>query len=90
MPSGRNWPISCTMRACRTIRSTLIATPIPCSERALHLLCLSVLSGFPQITLPLGAVHGAPFGISLLGPKGSDSALIRLGSAILSAAEGTH
>lgn len=59
-------------------------------ERALHLLCLSVLSGFPQITLPLGAVHGAPFGISLLGPKGSDSALIRLGSAILSAAEGNH
>ncbi|MBA8881156.1 amidase [Phyllobacterium myrsinacearum] len=56
-------------------------------ERALRLLCLSGLSGFPQITLPLGEVHGAPFGISLLGPKGSDSALIRLGSAILSAAE---
>ncbi len=56
-------------------------------ERALRLLCLSGLSGFPQITLPLGQVHGAPFGISLLGPKGSDSALIRLGSAILSSAE---
>ncbi|NTS32142.1 amidase [Phyllobacterium sp. BT25] len=52
-------------------------------ERMLHLLCLSPLSGFPQITLPLGKVHGAPFGISLLGPKNSDRALIRLGRAIL-------
>ena len=41
-------------------------------ERALRLLCLSGLSGFPQITLPIGEVHGAPFGISLLGPPNSD------------------
>ncbi len=48
-------------------------------ERCVRLFCLSGLSGFPQITLPLGEVHGAPFGISLLGPRGSDLALIRLG-----------
>jgi amidase len=47
-------------------------------ERALRLLCLSGLSGFPQITIPLGSVSGAPFGISLLGPAGSDMQLIRL------------
>ena len=52
-------------------------------ERALHLLCLSGLSGFPQITLPLGWVDGAPFGLSLLGPPGSDIALIRLGRRLL-------
>ena len=52
-------------------------------ERCVRLFCLSGLSGFPQITLPLGQVHGAPFGISLLGPKGSDRALIRLGRDIL-------
>lgn len=52
-------------------------------ERALRLLCLAGLSGFPQITLPLGTVNGAPFGISLLGPAGSDLALIRLGRTIL-------
>ena len=52
-------------------------------EQALHLLCLSGLSGFPQITLPLGSVDGAPFGISLLGPAGSDLALVRLGRRIL-------
>ncbi|CAN7387102.1 amidase [Mesorhizobium amorphae] len=55
-------------------------------ERALHLLCLSGLSGFPQITLPLGSVDGAPFGLSLLGPTGSDIALIRLGRKLLDAA----
>ncbi len=52
-------------------------------ERALHLLCLSGLSGFPQLTLPLGMVDGAPFGLSLLGPVGSDLALIGLGRRIL-------
>jgi amidase len=55
-------------------------------ERALHLLCLSGLSGFPQITLPLGSVDKAPFGISLLGPPNSDLALVRLGRRILESA----
>jgi amidase len=52
-------------------------------ERALRLLCLSGLSGFPQITIPLGKVDGAPFGISLLGPAGSDRALVGLARRIL-------
>jgi amidase len=52
-------------------------------ERALHLLCLAGLSGCPQITLPLGAVHGAPFGLSIVGPPDSDVALIRLGRKLL-------
>ncbi len=55
-------------------------------ERALRLLCLSGLSGFPQITLPLAEVDGAPFGLSLLGPPGRDRTLISLGRKILKAA----
>jgi len=55
-------------------------------ERALKLLCLSGLSGFPQITLPLGENEGAPFGLSLLGPAGSDLRLIGLGRELLQAA----
>ena len=54
-------------------------------ERAIRMLCWSGLSGFPQITLPLGQVDGAPFGISLLGPENSDMALIRMGREILEA-----
>ncbi|BCH30918.1 amidase [Mesorhizobium sp. L-8-10] len=57
-------------------------------EQALRMLCLSGLSGFPQITLPLGKVQGAPFGLSLLGPAGSDIALIRLGRKLLERAKG--
>ncbi|MCX7304809.1 MAG: amidase [Hyphomicrobiales bacterium] len=56
-------------------------------ERAIRQLMWSGLSGFPQISLPLGTVEDAPFGISLLGPEGSDMALIRLGRRILKAAE---
>lgn len=52
-------------------------------EQALRLLCLSVLSGLPQITVPLGHVHGAPFSISFIGPRGSDRALIALVRNIL-------
>jgi amidase len=55
-------------------------------ERAIRLLCWSGLSGFPQINLPLGMAGGAPFGISLLGPAGSDLALIRLGRRVIEAA----
>jgi amidase len=55
-------------------------------ERALHMLCLAGLSGLPQISLPVGTVEGAPFGLSLVGPADSDRALIRLGRAILAAA----
>jgi amidase len=55
-------------------------------DQALKLMCLASLSGFPQITLPIGEVEGAPFGISLLGPAGSDIALIRLGRRILQSA----
>ncbi len=52
-------------------------------EGALAMLCWSGLSGFPQITVPLGTVDGAPFGISLLGPPDSDMMLIRLGRKIM-------
>jgi amidase len=52
-------------------------------ERALRLLCIAGLSGFPQVTVPIGEVHGAPFGVSLLGPPGSDIQLVRLARRIL-------
>lgn len=55
-------------------------------ERALRLLCLSGLSGFPQISIPLGTVDDAPFGISLLGPAGTDRRLISVARSILTAA----
>ncbi len=45
---------------------------------AIRMLCISGPSGFPQLCPPLATRHGAPPGISLLGPSGSDRSLVRL------------
>jgi amidase len=44
-------------------------------NRALRLLCLAGLSGFPQVSMPVAQREGAPLGLSLIGPKGSDKSL---------------
>ncbi len=51
-------------------------------NRAIHMLCIAGLSGFPQLSLPLATRLGAPLGISLLGPPGSDRSLVRLAERI--------
>lgn len=45
-------------------------------NRAIRLLCLAGLSGFPQISVPVTRREGAPLGLSLIGPKGSDKSLV--------------
>ncbi len=44
--------------------------------RALVLGALASLAGLPQVTLPIAEVDGCPFGLSLIGPRGSDRALL--------------
>ena len=51
-------------------------------NRSIQMLCIAGLSGFPQISLPLGHRLGAPLGLSLLGPAGSDRGLVRLARQI--------
>jgi amidase len=51
-------------------------------NKALNLQCLSVLSGFPQVSIPLASRDSAPLGISLLGPAGSDLSLVKLAARI--------
>jgi len=72
-----------TMPGAAPLKSTSFDNIQAFRERALRLLCLSGLSGFPQISLPLGSVDGAPFGISLIGPAGSDLILIGLARRIM-------
>jgi amidase len=50
---------------------------------AIRMLCIAGLAGFPQVTLPLSARLGAPLGISLLGPAGSDRSLVALARAVV-------
>lgn len=42
----------------------------------LTLTCIAGLAGAPALSLPLGEVDGLPFGISLIGERGSDEALL--------------
>jgi amidase len=46
--------------------------------RALTLLCVAGLAGLPQVSLPLAEYDGCPLGLSLIGPRGSDEALLDL------------
>ncbi len=54
-------------------------------NQAIRMLCLSGLSGCPQISLPLMTLNGAPFGFSVIGPVGSDQSLIRFARRLLDA-----
>lgn len=54
-------------------------------NRAIRMLCISGLSGYPQLSMPLASRLGAPLGLSLLGPAGSDRLLISLAAQIRSA-----
>lgn len=55
-------------------------------NRALRMLCLAGLSGFPQVSVPALRRLDAPLGVSLLGPAGSDRWLIAQALALLPAA----
>jgi len=51
-------------------------------NRAIRMLCIAGLAGFPQLSMPLASRDGAPLGISLLGPAGSDRSLVALARRI--------
>jgi amidase len=47
-------------------------------NRAIQMLCIAGLTGFPQLSLPLASREGAPLGLSLIGPAGCDRSLVAL------------
>jgi amidase len=51
-------------------------------NRAIQMLCIAGLSGFPQLSMPLATRLGAPLGLSLLGPAGSDRSLVGMAERI--------
>jgi amidase len=46
--------------------------------RTMRITCVAGIAGLPQISIPLQTETGKPYGISLLGPAGSDLALLRI------------
>ena len=75
-----------TMPDVSPLRSDSEASLEDYRNRAIRMLCIAGLSGFPQISLPLASRLGAPLGISLLGPAGSDRSLIALTECIAASA----
>ncbi|MBE3639517.1 amidase [Mangrovicoccus algicola] len=52
---------------------------------AIRLLSVAGHAGLPQVTMPVAQIEGAPLGLSLVGPAGSDLALIALAAARVAA-----
>ncbi len=50
--------------------------------RTMAITCIAGLAGLPQVSIPMAAEGGTPLGISLLGPAGSDLALLQLARAV--------
>jgi amidase len=53
-------------------------------NNAIRMLSIAGLTGLPQISLPLARRDGAPLGLSLLGPAGSDRSLVQWAQTIMS------
>jgi len=47
-------------------------------DRSLRMLSLSGLSRLPQLSMPLAERLGAPLGLSIMGPAGTDRSLVRI------------
>ena len=71
-----------TMPDIAPLRASTDASLEDYRNKAIRLLCVSGLSGFPQLSMPLAHRDGAPLGVSLLGPAGSDRSLIALAEKI--------
>jgi amidase len=54
-------------------------------DRTLTLTSIAGLGRLPQVQLPAGKVDGAAIGLSLIGPRGSDRALLALAEKVASA-----
>ncbi len=54
----------------------------PLRARNLRLLATAGLAGAPTLVIPAARIDGCPLGLALLGPPGSDEALLRLGAQL--------
>lgn len=52
--------------------------------RTMQLTCVAGIGGLPQVSIPLANADGIPVGVSLIGPMGSDRALINLAVQVAS------
>ena len=70
------------------LRGLPLAQKKAAQQHIIPLTCIAGSTGRPQLNLPLAEVHGLPVGISLLGPRGADEALIGFAMEIEQALSG--
>ncbi len=51
-------------------------------NKSINILCLSGLSRLPQLSMPLAKRLGAPLGLSIMGPAGTDRSLVRIAEEV--------
>lgn len=61
------------------------AIQVKARTQSMRILCIAGLSGLPQITLPLAKLDGLPLGLSLIGPRNSDEALLAMAEKLIPA-----
>lgn len=77
-----------TVLALPTAPSIAPPLAIPADElesfrvRVMRLVCMASISGLPQVTIPAGTADGAPVGLSFIGWRGGDEALLALTTAM--------
>ncbi len=54
--------------------------------RTMHITCIAGIAGICQVNIPYRNAEGLPVGVSIMGPAGSDLAIIRLATEIASLA----
>jgi amidase len=67
-----------TMPDIAPLRSAAESTLEDYRNKSVRMLCAAGLAGFPQLSMPMARRDGAPLGISLLGPAGSDRSLVAM------------
>jgi len=66
-------------------RDLTLAETAAAGDRIVDLTCIAGLTGLPQISLPLGECGGLPVGLSLIGWRGGDRALLAFAQRLRSA-----
>jgi amidase len=63
-------------------RDLSLAETAAAGERIVDLTCIAGLTGLPQVSLPLASAGSLPVGLSLIGWRGSDRALVALARSL--------
>lgn len=79
----QRWLASCDLLVWPTTPQRAFAFSEPTPSNQADLTCFANMAGFPALSLPLPVAKGAlPIGLQLIGPLGSDRALIALAAAL--------